>query len=536
MDEPRRKPAASAGAIPIKPVYGPDDIAAMDYRRDLGDPGQYPFTRGIAPGMYRDRIWHIAQYAGFGSGDDANARLRYLLDIGQSMIIVALDLPTQIGYDPDHSLAEGEVGRVGVSIVSLADMERLFDGISLTRARMCMVANAIGPLALSWFLALTERQGLAPDQVVVNLQNDPFKEFTGRGTYNVPPKAAIKLAADVVEYTAKHLPTWEPQNVCGSHLRWGGASTAQEIAFAIANSCAYMDELVARGLPVDSFAYKLELHLNAGHEFLEEVAKFRAARRVWARVLRERYGAQEDRSLAVRISVYTAGYTLTAQQPLNNITRITLQALAAALGGVQYINTGSYDEALEIPSKDAATLSTRTQQILAFESGVTDTADPLGGSYFIESLTNEFDCEISNILKEVDGLGGALSALERGYYDRHLTEGAYRYQRDVESGAIPIVGLNCFADPGDRSAEGVRLWEPDPTVEERSRAAVRELRERRDAAAVATSLRRLEQECRAGTNVVPAVLEAVKAYATTGEVCDVWRGVYGEYRQRARVI
>jgi methylmalonyl-CoA mutase N-terminal domain/subunit len=536
MDEPRRKPAASAGAIPIKPVYGPDDIAAMDYRRDLGDPGQYPFTRGIAPGMYRDRIWHIAQYAGFGSGEDANARLRYLLDIGQSMIIVALDLPTQIGYDPDHSLAEGEVGRVGVSIVSLADMERLFDGISLTRARMCMVANAIGPLALSWFLALTESQGLAPDQVVVNLQNDPFKEFTGRGTYNVPPKAAIKLAADVVEYTAKHLPTWEPQNVCGSHLRWGGASTAQEIAFAIANSCAYMDELVARGLPVDSFAYKLELHLNAGHEFLEEVAKFRAARRVWARVLRERYGAQEDRSLAVRISVYTAGYTLTAQQPLNNITRITLQALAAALGGVQYINTGSYDEALEIPSKDAATLSTRTQQILAFESGVTDTADPLGGSYFIESLTNEFDCEISNILKEVDGLGGALSALERGYYDRHLTEGAYRYQRDVESGAIPIVGLNCFADPGDRSAEGVRLWEPDPTVEERSRAAVRELRERRDAAAVATSLRRLEQECRAGTNVVPAVLEAVKAYATTGEVCDVWRGVYGEYRQSARVI
>lgn len=519
--------------IPIEPSYS-------GQIKNTEEPGVFPYTRGRTSSGYRDRPWYIAQYAGFGGGADANERLREILRAGQTMLIVALDLPTQIGLDPDDSAAQMEVGRVGVSIASLRDINSLFEGISLQSARMCMVANAIGPLALSWFLAEVEHQGLRTEDVVVNLQNDPFKEFTGRGTYNVPLRSAVKLAADVVEYTAEHLPTWEPMNVCGSHLRWGGASSVEEIGFAVANTCAYLDELASRGIPISTVAPLIELHLSSGHEILEEVAKFRAARRLWAHVLRERYGITDDdaESLRARISVYTAGYSLTEQEPLNNVVRIALQCLSAVMGGVQYLNSASFDEALSIPSLDAAILSTRTQQIIALETDITDTIDPLGGSYAVETLTDQIEAGALALIAKVEAHGGAIAAVEQGFYQHALDEGAYRYQREIESGIRPIVGVNRFRPRENEESERAPDWrhegrplDRDDSVDVAETVGVRmqELRASRNERRVESALQELEAALKRGENSIPTTLEAVKSYATTGEVVDVWRRVFGVY-------
>lgn len=524
----RKERFETSSGLEIRRVYTPADVQDINERQEIGLPGEYPFTRGITLDMYREKLWYIAQYSGFGSAKDANERYKKLLDAGQTMLIIAMDLPTQIGLDPDDPRVLGEVGRVGVSLSSLADFEALFDGILLNRARMCTVANGIGPIALSWFLALCEKQGLDRDQVIVNIQNDPFKEFTGRGTWIYPVRAHIRLATDALAYAAENLPTWEPMNVCGTHMRWAGANAVQEVAFAISNTLCYIEETLKKGLTIDDISHKIELHLNAGHDLFEEVAKFRATRRIWAKLMKERYHAKEQHSMAVRISVYTAGYTLTAQQPLNNVVRIAMQNLSAVLGGVQYINTASYDEALATPQADAAILSTRTQQILAYECGLTDTVDPLGGSYYVEALTQELESKIWSLLDYIDETGGAIAAVESGFYDREMAEGAYRYYRGIESGEQVVVGVNQFTQQEEL---GVPIFRPKPDVHAEQKRRVQELRARRNNLQVQAALEGVVEEAKNSRNVVPAVLAAVKSYATIGEICDAFRSVYGEHKE-----
>lgn len=526
-----RKPVfRSSSGLTVEPLYTPEDLARedWDYARDVGYPGEAPYTRGFIPGGYRQQLWKTEMYAGFGSAEEANQRYRYLMSQGTTGgISIALDLPTQIGYDSDHPMARDEVGQIGVALTSLDDVERVFDGIPLDKVgHVFSTANAIGPIVCAWLLALYEKRGTPTGACIVQLQNDPIKEYVARGTQFLPIEAAVKLAADMIEHCRTAAPEWLPISVSGSHMKQAGATCVQEAAFTICNAIAYVESCLARGMRIDDFGHVLELHFCTEMDFFEEIAKYRAVRKVWTRLVRERFGGTTERAQHFRLHAATSGRPLTAQQPLNNIARITLQALAQILGGCEQTRTASFDEALGIPTQEAARTSIRANQIIAYESGVPDTVDPLGGSYYVEHLTLRFEREIESIVREVDAMGGALAAVHGGYYQRALAQGAYREACAIESGEQVVIGVNRFQS---EEAQPVPTFKLDPGAAERQIAKLAAVRARRDGAAVRETLAALRETCRRGGNVMPAILPCVKAYATIGEIADVWREVYGTY-------
>ena len=529
--EPQRQETfATDSGLVLEPVYTPASLAeqGFGFDEDVGYPGFYPYTRGVSPAMYRDDFWIMGQYAGFGSAEEANERYKLLLARGQTGFSVALDLPTQTGYDADHPLVKGEVGKVGVHLGSLADVERLFDGIELEKVRQIRTtANAIGPIFLAFCIAAFEKQGIPPANVRLFIQNDVLKEYIGRGTYIYPPGPSVKLSTDVIEYCAKHLPDWVPLAMSGYHIRDSGSTAAQELAFTFANALAYIDSALDRGLAIDDFAPQLFTFLAASVDFLEEAAKFRAARRFWARLVHDRFQAQDPESTKLRIFAYTLGGNLVAPQPLNNIVRVTIETLAAVLGGVQTIATSSFDEAYCLPSQEAVTVALRTQQIIAHESGVTNLVDALGGSYAIEHLTTRIEREVVEIIDKVEAMGGAVACIERGYFQQELANAAYRRQKEIDSGDKVLVGLNRYQDEEEK--QNIPVFKVDPESEQRQIQRLQELRATRDADAVARTLAALEDAARRDENVIPTTIEAAKAYATLGEICDTLRAVYGSH-------
>ncbi len=524
----RRARFATSSGIEIADLYTAADVAGLDEARDLGHPGEYPYTRGVQATMYRGRFWTMRQYAGFSTAAETNERFRYLLEQGQTGLSVAFDLPTQMGYDSDAPQSDGEVGRVGVPICSLADMEALFSGIPLARVSTSMTINATAAILLALYVAAAERQGVTRAEVSGTTQNDILKEYIARGTYIYPPRASMRLVTDVFEFCSRELPRWNTISISGYHMREAGATAAQELAFTLADAIAYVDAAVARGLDVDAFAGRLSFFFAAWSELFEEVAKFRAARRLWARIMRDRFGARDPRSMMCRFHVQTAGSSLTAQSVDNNVVRTTVQALAAVLGGAQSLHTNSRDEALALPTADAARLALRTQQILAHESGVTETPDPLAGSWYVESLTNQLEAAAGDLLAEIETQGGTLAAIEAGFQQRQIQESAYAVQRAIESGEQVVVGVNRFRDEEVRTPPTLRI---DPDAESRQVAAVRRVRSERDAAAWEASLRRVDECARGEENLMPPLIEAVKAYATVGEIADRLRAAWGEHRE-----
>ena len=524
----RKKRFETHSGIEVKRLYTPLDTQGIDYVRDLGFPGSYPFTRGVYPTMYRGRLWTMRQYAGYATAEETNARFKYLLEQGQTGLSVAFDLPTQTGYDADHPMALGEVGRVGVSISSLEDMERLFEGIPLDKVSTSMTINATAPVILAMYIAVAKKQGVDPKVLDGTVQNDILKEYVARGTYIFPPDPSMRLTVDIMEYCSRELPRWNSISISGYHIREAGATAVQELAFTLANGIAYVEAAVKRGLDVDSFAPRISFFFGAHNNLFEEVAKFRAARRLWARIMRERFGAKNPASWMLRFHTQTAGCTLTAQQPLNNIIRVTIQALAAVLGGTQSLHTNSYDEALALPSEEAVRIALRTQQIIAHESGVTDTVDPLAGSYYVESLTREIEEKAEEYIKRIDAMGGAIKAIESGYIQREIMESAYRYQKEIEARERIVVGVNEYVIEEEKRT--LKLLKVDPAVRERQIARLQEVRRRRDNAKVAELLAKLEEAARGSDNLMPIILECVEAYATLGEICDVLRKVFGEYK------
>ena len=506
----------------------PADIAGLDPETDIGRPGEFPFTRGIHPTMYRGRPWTMRQYAGFGSAQESNARYRYLLGQGSTGLSVAFDLPTQIGYDSDHRLAAGEVGRVGVAIDSVEDMAMLFDGIRLDTVSTSMTINATAIILLALYVAVAKRQGADVAALAGTLQNDILKEYVARGTYIFPPRPSMRLVADVVAFCERSMPRWHPVSVSGYHIREAGATAVQEVAFTLAHACAYVDACVASGLDVNAVGARLSFFFNAHSNFVEEIAKFRAARRLWARLMRDRFGATEPRAQQLRFHAQTAGSTLTAKQPDNNIVRVTLQALSAVLGGAQSIHTNSRDEALALPTEESATIALRTQQILLHESGVARTADPAGGSYAIEELTTRIETEARRIMDDLDAQGGVLAAIERGAVQREIQESAYRTQRAVDAGEQVVVGVNRFADD---SAGGVDVFQMDPGIERAQVDRVRALRTSRSEDNLRPALAVVEAAARSGENLVPPIVAAVERLATLGEIADTLRGVFGEHQE-----
>ncbi len=527
---PERKPVfTSISGTPVERLYTPLDVQGLDYERDLGYPGQFPFTRGVQPTMYRGRYWTMRQYAGFGNARESNARYRYLLEQGQTGLSVAFDLPTQAGYDSDHPLSMGEVGKVGVAIDSLDDMKILFDGIPLDKVTTSMTINAPATVLLAMYLAIAEEQGVSFDKVGGTVQNDILKEIICRGQYIFPPKPSMRLTVDLIDYCFKNVPKWNTISISGYHIREAGSTAAQEMAFTIADGIAYVQACVDRGLAVDSFAPRLSFFFNAFTNVLEEVAKFRAGRRVWARIMKERFGAKDPRSMMMRYHVQTGGVTLTAQQPLNNIVRVALQAYAAALGGCQSLHTNSYDEALCLPTQEAVTVALRTQQIVAEESGATDTIDPLAGSYFVEAMTDKIEADIEEYIKKIDAMGGTLAAIEQGYIQKEIQDSAYRFQKEIETGERVYVGINKYTM---EEPEPTNLLKVDMKVGEIEAAKLKKLRAERDQAKWKAALDKLREVSQSDENVMPAVIEAVKARATIGEICDVWRDIFGEYRPK----
>src|SRR5579883_261174 len=508
----------------------PEDLAGWNPAEDLGLPGQYPFTRGIYPLQYRSRLWTMRQYAGFGTARESNQRYRYLLSKGTTGLSVAFDLPTQVGLDSDHPLAQGEVGRVGVAIDSLEDMEALFDGIPLDRVSTSMTINATAPILLALNFAVAERQGADIKSLSGTVQNDILKEYIARGTYIYPPRPAMRLVTDIFAFCRDHAPEWNTISVSGYHIREAGATATQEIAFTLGNGIAYMNAAIERGLRVDDVAPRVSFFLNAHNNFLEEIAKFRAARRMWARIMRERFKARDSRSWMFRFHAQTAGSTLTAQQPDVNIVRVTLQALAAVLGGTQSLHTNARDEALALPTEESALLALRTQQIIAHESGVANTVDPLGGSYYVEKLTNQIEAEAQAILQRIESMGGVLRAIEDGYIQRQIQQSAYEYQRKIESGEQVVVGVNRYTSQVVPSPPILRI---DPEMEREQIDRLRKLRAKRDATRVTACLKEVESAARENRNLMPTILQAVKAYATVGEISDALRRVFGEYQQTA---
>jgi methylmalonyl-CoA mutase N-terminal domain/subunit len=519
---------ATASGLPLKNTYAPGDLSDWDYEGEVGYPGQYPFTRGVYPTLYRSRLWTMRQYAGFGTAAESNARFRYLLERGQTGLSVAFDLPTQIGLDSDHPLSRGEVGRVGVAIDSLEDMEALFKDIPLERVSTSMTINATAAILLALYLAVAEKQGADLRQLSGTVQNDILKEYIARGTYIYPLGPALRIVTDIFAFCHDCVPEWNTISISGYHIREAGATAVQEVAFTLANAAAYVEAAVARGLAVDDFAPRLSFFLNAHNDLLEEVAKFRAARRLWARLMRDRFKAQNPRSWMFRFHTQTAGSTLTAQQPDANIVRVTLQALAAVLGGTQSLHTNARDEALALPTETSALIALRTQQIIAAESGVTNTIDPLAGSYALEKLTSQVEEGAQEYLRKIEAMGGTLRAIENGYVQREIQQAAYEYQKSIESGERVVVGVNRYQDERSTPLPLLRI---DPEVERAQVERLGKLRARRDAARVQAALCQVEETARSEQNLMPAILNAVKTYATVGEISDAIRRVFGEYQE-----
>ena len=527
---PERKKQFTTGSnAPIKRLYTPLDIEHLDYARDLGVPGSYPFTRGVQNTMYRGKFWTMRQYAGFSTAEESNKRYKYLLEQGTTGLSVAFDLPTQIGYDSDHPLSQGEVGKVGVAIDSLADMEVLFDGIPLDKVSTSMTINAPASVLLAMYIAVAEKQGVSPDKLNGTIQNDILKEYVARGTYIFPPEPSMRLITNIFEYCSKQVPNWNTISISGYHIREAGATAAQEVAFTLADGIAYVDAAIKAGLDVDEFAPRLSFFFNAHNDLFEEVAKFRAARRLWAKIMKERFNAKNPKSWMLRFHTQTGGSTLTAQQPDNNIVRVAIQALAAVLGGTQSLHTNSRDEALALPTEESVRIALRTQQIIAYESGVTETIDPLAGSYYVESLTNRIEYEAAAYIQKIDDLGGAVKAIEQGYIQQEIQDSAYAYQMDVESKNRVVVGMNMFQI---EEAAPKGLLKVDPSVGERQTARLKELKNKRNNDNVTASLAALETAAKGNDNLMPFILDAVKSYATLGEICDTLRSVFGEYQQK----
>ena len=512
----------------VECVYTPEDIVGLDYSEALGYPGEYPFTRGVQPTMYRGRLWTMRQYAGFADAEESNRRYRYLLEQGQTGLSIAFDLPTQIGYDSDHPRAEGEVGKVGVAIDTLRDMEVLFQEIPLDKVSTSMTINATAPILLAMYIALAKKQGVDLAKLDGTIQNDILKEYVARGTYIFPPRPSMRLITDIFKYCSQDVPRWNTISISGYHIREAGATAAQELAFTLANGIAYVQAAIDAGLDVDAFAGRVSFFFNSHNNLLEEVAKFRAGRRLWAQIMKERFGANDARSWMLRFHTQTAGSTLTAQQPDNNVIRTTIQALAAILGGTQSLHTNSRDEAYATPGEEAVTIALRTQQVLAYESGVADIVDPLAGSYFVEALTNTLEQEAKTYIEKIDGLGGALAAIEQGFIQREIQESSYRYQKGIESKTRPVVGVNMFVSPFPKMTSLLRL---DPEVAKRQKERLAQVKRNRDSEQASITLKRLEEAARGTENTMPAFVECVEAYATIGEICDVLRGVFGEQKE-----
>jgi methylmalonyl-CoA mutase N-terminal domain/subunit len=525
--QPERDDAFATSSQPVERLYTPLDIAGFDYLRDLGFPGEYPFTRGVQPTMYRGRHWTMRQYAGFGTAEESNQKFRYLLSQGQTGLSVAFDLPTQLGYDSDDPMAIAEVGQVGVAIDSLYDMETLFDGIPMDKVSTSMTINAPAAVMLAMYVVAAEKQGVSPEKLNGTVQNDVLKEYVARGTYIFPPAPSVRLAADIMAYCAKSVPQWNTISVSGYHIRDAGATAAQEIGFSFANACAYMDAALERGLAVDEFAPRISWIFNTHNNFFEEIAKYRALRRLWARLLKEQYGAQDPRSMMLRTHTQTGGSTLVAQQPENNIVRASIQSLAAVLGGVQSIALSCFDEALALPTDEAQRIALRTQQIIAHETGVADTVDPLAGSYFIEHLTNELERQAQEYMDQIAKLGGSVAAIESGWMQNQIAEASWRFQRDVDEKRKIVVGVNEYQDGGEQRPA---IFSVDKRLVEHQLKRLEHHRRERDPARVAETLAALREASQGTGNLMPAIIECVRAYATLGEICGAMREVFGEYQ------
>jgi methylmalonyl-CoA mutase, N-terminal domain len=526
--EPATSDPQTSSHIPVRPLYTPTDLDGWDYDRQLGYPGQYPFTRGVQTTMYRGKLWTMRQYAGFGDAEESNQRYKYLLASGTTGLSVAFDLPTQIGLDSDNPMALGEVGKVGVAIDSIEDMQRLFDGIDLTKISTSMTINATASILLALYVAVARRQGADIRHLSGTVQNDVLKEYIARGTYIYPIQPAMRIITDMFSWTNENVPEWNTISISGYHMREAGSTAVQEVAFTLANGIAYVQAALSAGLDVDKFAPRLSFFFNAHSNFLEEVAKFRAARRMWARIMREQFKAKNPRSWMLRFHTQTAGSTLTAQQPENNIVRTAIQAMSAVLGGTQSLHTNSYDEALALPTEQAARIALRTQQIIAYESGAPQTIDPLAGSYYIESLTNEIEKQATGYLEKIEALGGMLKAIERGFVQQEIQNAAYEYQQLVDRGEATVVGVNRFTVDEEKPIPTLHI---DESLERKQVERVRALRARRDPQSWQDSLKKIEDAARSGANLMPHIVAAVEANATVGEISDTLRKVFGEYKE-----
>ena len=525
----RKNEFRNHSGILIKRVYTPEDIKTLDYMQDLGFPGEYPFLRGVHATMYRGRLWTMRMFAGYGTAADTNKRFKYLLKEGESGLSTAFDYPTIMGYDSDHPMAKGEVGICGVAISSLKDMENLFDGIPLDKVTTSMTINGPAPMLLAMYVAIGDKQGVPREKIGGTTQNDNLKEFFAQKLCIFPPKPSVKLTTDIIEYCARHLPKWNPVSISGYHIREAGATALQELAFTIYDGIAYVESTLERGLKVDDFARRLSFFFASHNDFFEEIAKFRAARRLWAKIMKERFHAKNPRSMWMRMHIQTSGCTLTAPQPLNNIIRTTIQALAAVLGGTQSLHTNSFDEALCLPTEEAVRVALRTQQIIAHESGATNTIDPLGGSYYVEALTNEMEEKAMEYIQKIDNVGGVIAAIEKGFFQREIADSAYRYQKEIDEKKRIIVGLNEYSIEGEECP--IELLRIDPKVEKEQVARLQKLKRERDNRKVKEALEKLHYAAEKDENLMPTIIEAVKAYVTLGEITEVLRQVYGEYRE-----
>jgi methylmalonyl-CoA mutase N-terminal domain/subunit len=510
-----------------EPLYAPDTVE-VDYDADLGYPGVYPFTRGVYPSMYRGRLWTMRQFAGFGTAEETNERFRYLLDHGQTGLSTAFDMPTLMGYDSDHPRSLGEVGREGVAIDSLADMETLFEGIPLADVSTSMTINAPAAMLLAFYACVGEQQGVSPAELRGTIQTDILKEYIAQKEWIFPPEPSMRLVTDMVEFCAREMPKWHPISISGYHIREAGSNAIQELAFTLADGFAYVDAAIERGLDVDDFAPRLSFFFNAHIDFFEEIAKYRAARRIWARELREKYGAKNPRSWLMRFHTQTAGVSLTAQQPEVNIVRTALEAMAAVLGGTQSLHTNSFDEALALPTEDAVRIALRTQQVIAHETGAVNTIDPLGGSYYLEDLTNRLEAEAYDYFERIEKLGGVVPAIEQNFFQREIADASFRYQHEVEQKQRIVVGVNRYQLEDEPGVEILRI---DPALEDKQMERVRALRARRDSGAVESTLSRLKQAADDGENLMPPLIDASKAYVTLGEMCDALRDVWGTWTE-----
>ena len=529
LSEERKTEFHNHSGMPIKCVYTPEDIANMDYMRDIGFPGEYPFLRGVHATMHRGRLWTMRMFSGFGTAAQTNQRFKYLLKEGETGLSTAFDYPTIMGYDSDHAMALGEVGICGVAVASLRDMETLFDGIPLDKVTTSMTINGPAPILLGMYVAVGDQQGVPRERLGGTTQNDNLKEFFAQKLCIYPPKPSVKLTTDVIEYCARHLPKWNPVSISGYHIREAGANAVQELAFTIYDGISYVESTLERGLKVDDFAHRLSFFFASHNDFFEEIAKFRAARRLWARIMRERFHAKNPRSMWMRMHVQTSGCTLTAQQPHINIVRTTIQALAAVLGGTQSLHTNSYDEALCLPGEDAVRVALRTQQIIAHESGATHTVDSAGGSFFLEELTNEMEQKAVEYIQKVDDMGGAIAAIEKGFFQKEIADSAYKYQREIEEKKRTIVGVNDFKT--EEAECPIELSRVDPNVGNDQLAGLQKLKRERDNRKVKDALERLHYSAEKDVNLMPVIVDAVKAYATLGEMSEVLRRVYGEYKE-----